>query len=161
MSDYDAIRLETQDGEVIAYLAPAFKVTPMMKNDLMKNVLPRGRGTKIRDVNKWAWELTVQGQFEHSSNLPTDHQDALESLFGSLPVTARQQVNRIRHYIKTVESGMVLYENSDEYSATNIDDVDFEDGKFPTVFVTEFRPPRTGGHSRMEYMIKMDVGFEI
>lgn len=161
MSEYDAIRLETQDGDVVAYFAPAFQVTPMDKNDLMVNVLPRGRGTRVRDINKWQNEITVQGQFEHSSNLPDDHQSALESVFGSLPVTPRQQVNRIRYFARTTDEAMILYENEDEYSATNMDEVDLQDGVFPTVFIQEFRPPRHGGHQRMEYMVKLVVGFDL
>lgn len=161
MADYEAIKLTKQDGTVVAYFAPAFKVTPVMKNELIKKVMPKNKGTKIRDINKWQWEVTVQGQFEHSDNLPQDHQNALESLFGSLPVSARQQVNRIRHLIQTTDEAMFLYENADEYTATSKSEIDIENGIFPTVVVEEFRPPRTGGHSRFQYTVKLVVGFDL
>lgn len=127
----------------------------------MKNVLPRGRGTRIRNILGYQEELTIQGQFEHSDNLPPAHQNALESLFGSLPVTPRQQVNRIKYYAKTDNNAMNLYEGSDEYTATSDSDINIQNGVFPTVFIEEIRPPRMGGHARMEYTIKLAVGFEL
>lgn len=159
-SGFDALRLETQDGTIVAYFAPAFQVTPISRNDLVKTVLPRNRGAQIRDLNKWLWEVTVQGDFEHSDNLPADHKAALEAIFGSLPVTARQQVNRIHHYARITDEGMFLFDAGDEYVALNLGEQDLEAGIFPTVFIDEFRPPRTTGLSRVNFMVKMTVGFE-
>lgn len=161
MTEYDAMRLTKQDGTVVAYFAPNFKITPIMKNDLKNEPMPYERGTKVRNILKWTEEFTVQGQFEHSENLPDDHKTALESLFGKSPVTARDQVNRVKWAAKSYESAFYFYDNTDEYTATSPSEADYKNGVFPTVFIDEFRPPRTGGHSRMEYMTKFIVGLEI
>ncbi len=160
MSNYDAIKLRMQDGTIVAYFAPNFKTVPVEKNDLIVNALPRFTGQKIRDINKWSFEIRLQGAFDHSDNLPDDHSTALETVFGSLPVTARDQINRIRYFARS-EAPMELIDNTDEYTATNTSEVDFQAGTFPTVFLSDIRPKRTGGQSRMSYTFKFEVGFEL
>lgn len=168
-NEHRNIRLE-KNGTVIAYLAPNFEVNPVASNDLKPGggkPLPRNRPTRIRDLRVISDEVTVQGEFHDTHDpdsgtaaLPSGHISDLESLFGTTPVTARMQVNRIRDFLHTTGGPYELYEGNDQYTATTESEVDWANGIFPTVFVDQFRPPSMGGHRRMEYMIKMKVGTE-
>ena len=165
MSDYTHTRLE-KDGTVVAYFAPGFEVNPVLKNKL--NVIDRPKVDETEtqvsiamDLFKIRHEVTVQGVFEDSDNLPNDHKNALESLFGHSPVTAREQVNRLRYYMLVKGGAFELYEGSDEYTATSKAEADPQNGIYPTVFIDEIRPTRMGGHSRFNYTIKFVTGVEI
>lgn len=158
MSEHTEIRLETTGGTVIAYFAPNFEVQPLLDNDLKGQPLPRGDPSVIRDLRLIQTEITVQGAFEDSDELPAAHKSDLESLFGKSPVTARDQVRRIRRFMQEDGGPFVLYEGADEYSAQTASAVDRANGVYPTVNVKQFRPPSLGGHSRYEYMVKMKVG---
>ena len=158
MTDYTSLRLE-KDGTVVAYFAPSFKVSPLLKNDLKKYPLPRARGQGIRDMRIIVMEVVVQGTFEDSRNLPEDHKDALVALFGQAIVTERDQVNRIQHYAN-LGGKMKLYVGSDSYTAENLGEQDLEAGIYPTVFIAEVRPPHLSGLTRVEYMVRFDVGFQ-
>jgi len=160
MGEYDEIRLE-KGGVVVCYFAPNFQITPLDANDLTPFVLPRGAGTKAKDLLKWKSEITIQGEFENSDGLPNDHGTALETLFGKSPVSAQDQVNRIRNFARTQAGTYELYVGEIEYTASNPGDVDIEDGIYPKVFITEIRPPRMAGLSRVAYMVKFLEGFEI
>jgi len=90
------IRLEDHEGNVIMFFAPNFEVTPNMQNDLSVVHRPYGHGTNIRDMQKWAWELQIQGQFLDYQELPNHHGDDLETMMGVTEPTAREQVNYLR-----------------------------------------------------------------
>lgn len=161
---YTNIRMESRndDGtkDVVAYFAPNFEVNPVMKNDVFAADRPRGRGTIARDNQMYRYEIVIQGAFEDTRNLPGDHAQAVADLDSnwSLPVTPRQQVRRIQHYLLNVGGPFELYEGEDEYTAYDVENADFANGVFPTVQVDEFRPTRDMGSPRFEYMVKMIVG---
>ncbi|AXR81489.1 hypothetical protein [Natrarchaeobaculum sulfurireducens] len=160
---YDTIRLEKAysggDRDVVAYFAPNFEINPVLKNDLYAADRPQGRGTIARDQQRYRMEVTVQGVFERSDNLPRAHANALQDLFDTSGlVTPRMQVNRIKHYLLSVGGPFELYDGSDEYTAYDQDDAEYNDGVFPTVQVDEFRPTRDMGSPRFEYMVKFVVG---
>lgn len=159
MSDHTNVRIETTDGTVVAYLAPNFEITPTLKNDLFAQDVTDGK-TVARDNQIVRHEIVAQGAFEHSDSLRSAHASALTSLFGKSPVTARDQVNRIEHYMKYEGGPFHFYEGSDEYTATTQDSVDVQASPAikPVVQLDEFRPPSEAGLSRFEYMIKMVVG---
>lgn len=158
MSDYDYIRLETRN-EVVMYFAPNFEVSPVMKNDVFAADRPRGRGTIARDNQMYRMEISIQGEFLGTDELPQPHTEALQDLFGvSGEVTARDQVNRIKDYLLNVGGPFELYDGSDEYSAYEQSAADYADGVFPTVQPDEFRPSREAGTERQQYMLKMVVG---
>lgn len=161
---YDNIRMEKRldDGtrDVVAYFAPNFEVNPVLKNDLFAADRPRGRGTVARDNQVYRFEIVIQGSFEDTRNLPDAHADAVAALDSnwSRPVTARQQVNRIKDYLINYGGPFELYEGNDEYTAYDQANADYANGLFPTVQVDEFRPTREMGSPRFEYMVKMIVG---
>lgn len=160
MANHTEIRLETTGGTVIAYFAPNFRVEPVLKNDLFAEPMPGGDSSVVQDVGTIRHEVTVQGVFEHSDNLPSGHVSALETVFGhSAPITAREQVNRIKHYM--FEGGPFnFYDDTDSYTATSNAGVDRANGTYPTVALDEFRPPSEGGFGRFEYVAKLVVGVE-
>ena len=160
MTTHEEIRLE-KNGVVVAYFAPNFQVTPIDAHDLKPFILPRGRGTRAKDLQMWRGEITIQGEFEHSDNLPTAHRNALTTLFGHSPVTAMEQVNRIRHFARTTTGTYDLFVGENSYNANTSDDVDIENGVFPPVFIMEIRPPRTSGLTRVNYMVQFLEGFQI
>lgn len=160
MSDHTEIRLETLGGTVIAYLAPNFTVRPQYQNDLMGNPLPRQDVEIVRDLRLIAAELTIQGEFEDSRNLPEPHKTALENLFGTAPVTPRMQVNRILNYMFVEGGPFAFYEGDDEYTAETQSAVDWENGVKPVVNIPALRHPSDGGIARHEYVIKLKPGVE-
>ena len=157
---YTTIQLK-RGGVVVAYFAPNFQVTPIDSHDLNVFVLPYGKGTKAKDVQQWKSELTVQGEFEHSTNLPGDHRAALETLFGKSPVTAMDQVNRIRHFARTSPGTFELYVGENEYRAASPAQVNVSQGVYPPVFIMEIRPPKQAGLSRVTYTIRFLEGFSL
>ena len=160
MSDHTEIRLETPGGTVIAYFAPNFEVRPTLDNELKGNPLPRGETEIVRDLRLIQHEVTVQGVFEDSRNLPDVHASELESVFGTAPVTPRMQVNRIEHYMYEVGGPFYFYEGADEYTVEDDANVDWQNGIKPVVNISQFRPPSDGGQSRFEYMVQLKPGVE-
>ena len=163
MTTHNHTRLETQGGTVIAYFAPEFEIIGTIDNDLTTNARPRDKPAIVRDQQRIAMEVTAQGAFEHSSELPSAHRSALETLFGSLPVTARDQVGRIREYQNAgpldsnglrAES-LHFYHGGDEYAYTS---PDWFAGQYPPVAIDTFEPVRDPGVSRWTYTIRLAVG---
>jgi len=158
MSDHTEIRLETTGGTVIAYFAPNFEVRPTLDNDLKGNPLPRGETEIVRDLRLIQHEVTVQGIFEDSRNLPEAHKNDLESLFGTAPVTPRMQVNRIEDFMYNEGGPFNFYEGNDSYTKTDDANIDWANGEKPVVNISQFRPPSDGGLSRFEYMVQLKPG---
>lgn len=159
MGNYDDIRLETKDGEVIAYFAPNFEVNPMDRNEIGHN--PRvNRVALVRNRNKWTSELTIQGNFEHSEEVPIEHKNALESLFGKSPVTPQDQVNRLRAFTvySDSEESLNFYHMGNSYIVSRSSEVDVLSGLYPEVAVGEIRTPEEAGLGRKEYMINLLIG---
>lgn len=161
---YDAIRLTTPDGTVIAYFAPVFEVTPQDQNDIFE--APRGGGNGsaiVRDNGLWTSELTVQGTFHHSETLSGAFRTALQDLFGQQTVTPDDQVNRLRsHTVYAAPQTLNLYHRETEYTATVEDDLDIENGIYPAVGVSELRVPEDGETSgnQIDFLVRLSVGLE-
>ena len=163
MAWHEQVRLELDDDSntVIAYFAPLFEVNMSHSNDITNEPITDGR-TITQDFGRWKDEVTVQGTFMHSDNLPQPHQDALETLFGSLPVTAQQQVDRL--------VGLTRYGDNGPYNFYNIgrsyevgnegDESDVVSGDYPPVVLEEIRPAEEGGRLRDDILIRMAVGTE-
>jgi hypothetical protein len=160
MSDHTNQRLETQSGDVVAYLAPTAEVNPTYDNDLDINGLPDSQGTLVRDLSLFSHEIVFQGVFEHSDNLPQAHQTDLDSLFGGLPVTPTDQVNRIIDFAYQQLGPYNLYDEADEYTATSVSEVDAGNGVYPTVDISQIRPTRNAGAVRRGFTIRLAVGFD-
>lgn len=160
MSDHTEIRLETAGGTVVAYLAPNAETTPVLDNDLFSAQPARGDPSIVRDVQKISFEITAQGTFESSENLPDAHATDLENLFGTSPVSALDQINRVVHYVHDPSEGgpFNFYWRGNSFTATTSAGVDFQNGVYPVVNVSQFRPPTAGGFSRGEYTLQMTVG---
>jgi len=148
---YDSVRLEN-DGVVVAYLAPNFQVDSVVKNDVLTFTVP-GQTTRAFDHLTIKKELTVQGTFLDSDDMPADQKAAVEALFGG-PATAADQVNRIEYYMRSVGGAFDFYNQDDEYTATTTAGVDIENGVFPQVFITEMRPIIVGGITRRSWVLK-------
>ncbi|MFC7140921.1 hypothetical protein ACFQMA_13940 [Halosimplex aquaticum] len=158
MGDHTDVRLETQDGTVVAYFAPNFEVKPKISNDLHEADRSGGDPPVVRDGQRYSHDLSVQGVFEHSSNLPAAHADDVESMVGAAPVTPRDQVNRLVYYATQVGGPFHLYEGADEYTATDPADVNLRAGVYPAVQIAEITPPSQAGLPRFEYAVDFTVG---
>lgn len=160
MSDHEQIRLETTGGTVVAYLAPNAETTPIMDNDLFSQAPGRGDPAIVRDIQKITFEITAQGQFMDSTELPDAHATDLENLFGKSPVTAMDQIFRVMHYMHDPSEGgpFRFYWRDASFTATSAGAVDYQAGTFPVVNIGQFRPPTEGGFSRGQYQLKLIVG---
>lgn len=167
MADHTDIRLE-KSGTVVAYFAPNAEAVGVADNTLEPSggaALPGDSPARIRDFQKITDEVTVQGVFMPThdpdtgqQNLPDAHVSDLETVFGKSPVTAKDQVNRIRHYIHTEGGPFELFDGPDEYTASSGTGVDWQNGVFPVVQVKQLRPTSVGGLRRIEYTMKLEVG---
>ena len=159
MSQYNDIYFKRRDTNVVvAYCAPNFKVLPVYTDDVKHYKMQRGRAQKYNDRLLFILEVTIQGTFEDSTNLPDDHKTALEALFGTSPVTARMQVNRILDAAMNNQQGYQLWVGSDAYAFDNEGDLDYPIGKFPTAWLKEFRPTKPSGLTRVEYLLRFLIG---
>ena len=158
---HDAIRLETTDGTVISYFAPSFEFEPSWNNDVTENPVPGNNSLPlILDLNEWTAEITVQGTFEDSTNLPQEHRQALLSLDDwTEPITAQQQVDRLTDMVVYGGSAPYhLYVEGREFTATSPSQVDPANGVYPAVSVTEIRTPQEAGLNRDEYLVRFAIG---
>jgi len=155
---FDSIRLETKGGD-----APSFEWEPSFNNDATTNPLPGKRNqAQIFDLAQWTGEITIQGQFQPSENLPPAHRSALDSLFGGLPVSASDQADRAINKLvfdENVSAPYNLYLNDREFSANSPNSVDVPGGVFPNVSCTEIRTPEEAGLARNEFLFRFSVGF--
>ena len=159
---HESIRLETPGGTVIAYFAPSFEVVPADQNEVFENPLPTTGGALARDNGLWTSELTVQGAFVHSEDVPSEFRDALQTLFGQQTVTPTDQINRLRAYTVYADPGSFhFYHNENAYVADDAGGIDIENGVYPAVAVTELRTPEEGETSsnRADFLVRMSVGF--
>lgn len=161
---WDDYRLETSGGDVIMYLAPEFTHEPAFTNDVTQNGLP-GENTLplVLDLGRWTGELTSQGQFNISTNLPSDHRQALLNLPDTSwtePITASEQVFRILEYLYfgAASPPYHLYLGEWEFTAEIPDDIDVSDGVFPAITSTEVRTPEEAGLSRNEWLLRFVFG---
>jgi len=160
MSDHTTQRLETQNGDVVAYLAPTLEVNPSFDNDLSEEPLPDREGAIVRDLSLFSHEVVFQGTFEHSDNLPDAHAGDLDTLFGGLPVTPEDQVNRIIAFAYQQLGPYNLYDGDNEYTATSVSGVDVANGVYPTVDISQIRPTSNAGEPRNGFTIRLSVGFD-
>jgi len=162
MSYFD-IKLETKDGTTICYFAPSFEWETNYTNDAATNALPGGdTGTQVFDLSQWLGEITIQGQFNHSENLPPAHRDALATseMFGSLPVTAGEQVDRaLRYLVYNPNPPYNLYVNDRQYTGNSQSGITPSQGIYPNVSCTEIRTPEEAGLTRDEYLFRFNIGF--
>lgn len=160
MSNYDEIVLK-QGSTVITYLAPNFKVEPVMKNNIINHPRARGRGPRVIELRRIILELVVQGTFLDSTSLPADHVTALETLFGETPgtlITAVRQVNRVMDYMW--EGGeMQLKNGDDDWKASTSGTLDIAAGTYPAIYMAEARPGANAGVTKREYMLRFIPGF--
>ena len=164
MSDHTDVRLETPGGDVVAYLAPETAVQPAGETDLTRAEMTPSLDTPVVVSHQTVLpELVVTGVLEHSANLPSAHQSALDSVFGSLPVTPRDQVRRLKGYIADPDEGgpFYFYDGADSYDVDAGGTVDWS-GSYPTVQVRQLRTRSLGGTetSRMEYTLRLLVGWQ-
>lgn len=158
MSTHTEQRLETPGGTVVAYLAPTVEVSPTWDNDVNTNPIPDDKQSIARDLRLFSHEITFQGTFEHSDNLPDPHRQALDTLFGGLPVTARDQVNRIIEFGYEPGGPFYLYDGPDEYTAESKSAIDVANNVFPVVQISQIRPSRQEVFSREGFTLKFQVG---
>jgi len=162
-SDHTTTRLETTDGDVIAYLAPQAETRPVEQPNLRTTSDSTALDAPtVLDPRQIQTELQVSGVFEHSENLPSAHQSALQTLFGSLPVTPRDQKNRVLEFqLASGEGGPFnFYDGPDSYDVDPGGTVDWA-GSFPTVQISQFRWRALGGteENRMQYTLQLLVGW--
>lgn len=158
MSDHTNVRLETPDGTVVAYFAPNFEVKPRFSNDLHEAERAGADPPVVRDSQRYTHELSVQGAFEDTANLPAAHADDVETLIGTSPASPRDQVNRLVYYATQVGGPFHLYEGADEYTATDESGVDVQSGVYPAVQIADVSPPSQAGLPRFEYSVDFVVG---
>ena len=159
MSNFDEIVLK-QGSTTIMYLAPNFKVEPVMLNNIINHPRARGRGPRVIELRRIILELVVQGTFLDSTSLPSDHATALEALFSTpgTPVTAVQQVNRVMDFMW--EGGEMQLKNGDDtWEASSKTSLDIAAGTYPAIYMAEMRPGANAGVTKREYMLRFIPGF--
>lgn len=162
MSAHEQVRLETTGGTVIAYFAPMFEANATHSNSVINEGIPGDGSALVIDFGQWVDEVTVQGTFMHSDELPQAHQSALETLFGSLPVTAQQQVDRLVSFGRYGEPGPLHFYNQGRSYETGNEgtQAEIQAGDYPPVVLEEIRPAEEGGRLRDDILIRMAVGAE-
>lgn len=159
---WDDYRLETSDGDVIMYLAPEFENEVAYNNDVTTNGLPGEENPPLNlDLGQWTMEVTVQGQFETSTNLPSEHRQALLDLESwTEPITASQQVWRILDFVAHGRASPPyhLYLGEWEFTAATNGSIDPLNGVFSNVAATEIRPSEEAGLSRDEWLLRFSLG---
>jgi len=155
MSDYSTVRLE-KNGTVVAYLAPSAEVNIAYNNEVQTYEY-EGKNKAI-DYRRVRQEVTIQGEFKDSDDLPTAHTSALQSLFGESTVTRRQQANRVRYYMHQVGGKFDLYVGDDEYTASSQSDLDQANGVFYQVTIDEYRQREVPGKQLLNYTIRFVMG---
>lgn len=167
-SNYEEIRLveptDDEDGQnrVIAYFAPTFEVVPRHGNDLFEAPLAGARPSVVRDNGLWTSEVTVQGTFQHSDNVPPAFREALLELFDAEEaVTPTDQINRLVEHVVYGDPGHYeFYHNENEYTATSADGVDVGNNVYPVVRVADLSVPEDGEASglRADFEVQLVVG---
>lgn len=160
---HENIRLETKDGDVIVYMAPSFEWEPTFSNSLTNEPIPGKENAALAlDLDQWIGEITVQGQFDHSANLPADHVSAIESNIGlTAPFSAQDQVNYAIDRLvfdESVSAPYNLYIEGDEYTALTPQDANPENGVYPNVTISEIRRPQEAGFNRLSYLFRFVIG---
>ena len=160
---HENIRLETKDGDVIVYMAPSFEWEPTFTNSITNEPIPGKENAALAlDLDQWIGEITIQGQFDHSENLPAEHINAIETNLGiTAPFTARDQVNYAIDRLvfdTAVEPPYNLYIEGDRYIERNISQADPENGLYPNVTISEIRRPQEAGFNRLSYLFRFVIG---
>jgi len=159
---YNSLRLETKDDTTIAYFAPSFSWEPSWTNDAATTPLPGGDNqAQIFDLSQWVGEITIQGQFEDSQNLPPNHRTALNNIFPSgTPVSAQEQVDRaVEFLVFDPNPPYNLYINDRQYTVNAASGVDVANGTYPNVSCSEIRTPEEAGLTRNEFLFRFNIGF--
>lgn len=165
MAPHEDIRLETTSGDPIAYFAPNAETNRSFDNELVNNALP-GADTSalVMDFSQWMGEITVQGEFEHTDNLPQAHQNDVVALNSnwSLPVTAREQFNYLISVVVFEQQGPFhFYHEGDKYTAETQEDIDVKNNsRYPAVSVSQIQPALSSGQTREGYTVRFQIGVE-
>lgn len=146
-------------GVVVAYIAPQIQVDSVDKNNLTGGPRPGERAAISRDRGLIQEELTVQWDCVHSDLLPDDHKAALAVLFGALPVTPEQQVNRLLQYFHA-GGPFEFYRGTDQYKAVNDAAINRGAGIFPNVQWGEARRTYKPAGSKIPVVIRLMAGVE-
>jgi len=161
VSDHTTTRLETTDGTVIAYLAPAVTVQPTLGADLTTTRDSEALAAPtVADTLLVTTELRAQGVLEHSRNLPGTHANDVESLIGGGIATPQDQARRIQYFMAGGEGGgpYYFYHGDEHYDVEPGGTVDW-DTAFPTVQLSQFRTRGRNKELRLEYTLIMQVGW--
>jgi hypothetical protein len=164
--DHEWLMLKTgstnrSNGTVVAYLAPNFEVVRQAKNDLHAAARARGRASIVRDNLVVLEELTIQGSFMSSLEVPAAHRSALEALFStSAEVTPDMQANRLLHYLVRVGGGFQLYHGAREYRASTEAAINYPAGVFPQVGFQDYSESGRSGRNQRVWVLKFAIGLE-
>lgn len=165
MAAHEEVRI-VKNGSVVMYLAPVDEIQHHDSNDHTIKGLPNDRPPFLYNMNRVVGEITIQGSFLHSSELPdetsTSHQSELLDLFGNpSEVTAEDQMNRLR--AKTLWSSdtslLDIYCKDTKYIAATDSELDPLNGIFPQASIKELRHTDKSGNNRISFMIKFNIGF--
>ena len=124
----------------------------------------QGRGAIVHDSRVYLVDITLQGTFEHSDNLPMDHRTALQMIFGAQKVTAEMQMRRIFQYVFTHGGAFELYTPHILYISPDADwEIEHPTvGDHPLVMQTavidEIRAIQASGREQVYWTIKFAVG---
>lgn len=151
-----SVRLE-KSGEVVAYLAPECEVFiatgTEIEHERAGSPIPVAEPSGQPET-----KIVVHGKFRptDSESVSESKANDIESMFGSTPVSARDQFTRLRYGVET--GGLFeFYEHGDEYVARSSDEIDWRDGMMPAVEIEECLPLTVGNQPEMEYRITMAV----
>lgn len=160
MTGYSWARL-AKGGTTRLYL-PVSEVNRVVVSKLFTADRSEGKGSITKDKRVDIHEITVQGEFVPSSDMPAEHKAAVQALFSRSVVTAEEQLRWLLALKLYVGGQFDLYLGDDQYTATSADEViyDIDGSTYPQVVIEEVRESRDTRATRIGYTLKMRAGFE-
>lgn len=166
MSEFTTYRLKKGD-EIVAYLAPVKQREIVYKATIFGEPRSQGRGAIVLDSRVYLVDITLQGTFEHSDNLPMDHRTALQMIFGAQKVTAEMQMRRIYQYALGVGGTFDLYTPDIEFTATTDEEIRVDPQypadplRLPQVMFNQIHGPYVAGSPKIEWVLNLKAGLSL
>lgn len=150
------------NGYVRLYLAPLAEENVVLKNSLFTGDRSGGRGTIVKNKLICRHEITLQGEFVPTSEMPADHKAAVQTLFGRPTVSAADQFRVLEILNLQEEQNFDLVLGDDRYTAATPAELSYSvDGcVFPKVAIDELRKNKLTKKDRVGWTLRLIAGFE-
>lgn len=150
------------NGAVRLYLAPLAEENVVLKNSLFAGDRAGGRGTIIKNKLICRHEITLQGEFVPTREMPTDQKAAVQTLFGRATVSASDQFRVLEVLNLLEEQNLDLVLGDDRYTAATPAELSYSVGgcTFPKVAIDELRRSKSTKHERVGWTLRLIAGFD-